>query len=62
VEQLFHGLSRNEDALNYRAAQRTLEGRYLFVEQDVLDPADLMVQAMPGAEGMPVERGVAPAG
>jgi hypothetical protein len=42
VEQLFHGLWHNEDDRNYRAAQRAMEGRYAFLEEGVLDPADLI--------------------
>lgn len=42
VEILFRGLWHNEDTVNYRAAQRTLEGRYRFMEQGILDPADLI--------------------
>jgi hypothetical protein len=42
VEQLFHGLWHNQDDHSYKAAQRTLDGRYRFVEQGILDPADLI--------------------
>jgi hypothetical protein len=45
VETLFRGLWNNQDTLNYRAAQRTLEGRYRFVEDGILDPADLIERA-----------------
>jgi hypothetical protein len=47
VERLFRGLRHNVDDRNYRAAQRTMEGRYQFLEHGILDPADL------------IERGVA---
>jgi hypothetical protein len=42
VEALFYGLWHNQDDRNYRSAQRTLEGRYLFLEEGILDPADLI--------------------
>lgn len=48
VEALFHGLWHNADDKNYRAAQRALEGRYQFVEQGILDPAELIERAMAG--------------
>jgi hypothetical protein len=50
VEQLFHDLWRNQDDRNYRAAQRTLEGRYRFMEDGILDPADLMERSLVAAE------------
>jgi alkylation response protein AidB-like acyl-CoA dehydrogenase len=62
VEQLFHDLSHNEDDLNYRAAQRVLEGRYQFVEHGFLDPADLTGHAMEETQELPAERGAVPAG
>jgi hypothetical protein len=40
VGRLFHELWANDDAVNYVAAQRVLNGRYLFVERDVVDLAD----------------------
>jgi hypothetical protein len=62
VEQFFHALSHNEDDLNYRAAQRVLEGRYQFVEHGFLDPADLTGHAMEETQELPAERGAVPAG
>jgi hypothetical protein len=55
VEHLFHGLSHHEDDHNYRAAQRALEGRYRFMEQGILDPADLMERAVLQLEEAPAE-------
>jgi hypothetical protein len=55
VEQLFHGLSHHEDDHNYRAAQRALEGRYRFMEQGILDPADLMERGVLQLEEAPAE-------
>jgi alkylation response protein AidB-like acyl-CoA dehydrogenase len=37
VQQLFHELWSNDDAYNYRAAQRVLSGTYSWVEAGVLD-------------------------
>jgi hypothetical protein len=56
VEQLFHGLWHNQDDRNYRAAQRTLEGRYRFVEEGILDPAELMERNVAEAEELLPER------
>jgi hypothetical protein len=56
VEQLFHGLWHNQDDRNYRAAQWTLEGRYRFVEQGILDPADLMEREVAQVEEFPITR------
>jgi len=39
VDRLFHDLWFNDDAAEYAAAQRVLEGRYLFAEEGVLDLA-----------------------
>lgn len=46
VQGLFHGLWHNEDDRSYRTAQRTLDGRYQFLEEGMLDPADLIQSAM----------------
>ncbi len=51
VEQLFHDLWDNEDDLNYRTAQKVLEGRYEFAESGILDPADLIEAAAQAAAG-----------
>jgi hypothetical protein len=50
VAQLFRALWRNQDDRNYRVAQRTLEGRYRFMEQGMLDPADLIERAAAALE------------
>jgi alkylation response protein AidB-like acyl-CoA dehydrogenase len=39
VESLFHDLWRNDDDANYAAAQRVLEGRYVWAEAGVMDPS-----------------------
>jgi alkylation response protein AidB-like acyl-CoA dehydrogenase len=56
VEQLFHDLWDNEDDFSYRAAQKVLEGRYLFAEEGVLDPADLGGEAEPAAKPKPASK------
>jgi hypothetical protein len=62
VEQLFHGLWHNQDDRNYRAAQRTLEGRYRFVEEGILDPAELIERGAAQLDEAPAERGPVLAG
>jgi hypothetical protein len=42
VEALFHGLWHNQDDLSYKTAQKALGGRYTFIEQGILDPAELI--------------------
>jgi alkylation response protein AidB-like acyl-CoA dehydrogenase len=39
VERHFHDLWHNDDAQNYEAALRILEGHYLWAEEGVLDPS-----------------------
>jgi alkylation response protein AidB-like acyl-CoA dehydrogenase len=39
AERLFHELWANDDDRQYAAAQKVLEGRYTWFEEDVLDPA-----------------------
>ncbi|MGH8899069.1 MAG: acyl-CoA dehydrogenase family protein [Egibacteraceae bacterium] len=39
VEYLFHALWRNDDAHNYAAALRVLDGRYTWAEQGIIDPS-----------------------
>ncbi len=39
VDRYFHDLWRNDDVVNYEAAQRVLEGDYLWAEAGVLDPS-----------------------
>ena len=40
ADRLFHELWANDDADQYKAAQKVLEGRYTWFEADVLDPAE----------------------
>jgi alkylation response protein AidB-like acyl-CoA dehydrogenase len=40
ADALFHSLHDNDDRFNYRAAQKALDGRYAWLEEDILDPAD----------------------
>ncbi len=40
VDALFHDLWANDDAAEYAAAQQVMAGRYLFVEDGVLDLSD----------------------
>ena len=37
VDQLFHELWHNDDAFNYKAAQKVLAGRYTFLEDGIID-------------------------
>ena len=39
VDRLFHDLWFNDDAENYDAAMRVLDGRYRAFEADLVDPA-----------------------
>jgi alkylation response protein AidB-like acyl-CoA dehydrogenase len=39
VDRLFHDLWFNDDADNYSAALKVLDGRYTFFEADLIDPA-----------------------
>ncbi|HEX2028191.1 MAG TPA: acyl-CoA dehydrogenase family protein [Nitriliruptorales bacterium] len=39
VERGFHELWHNEDEVNYRAAQRVLDGRYRWAESGIVDPS-----------------------
>jgi alkylation response protein AidB-like acyl-CoA dehydrogenase len=39
VDRLFHDLWFNDDADNYSAAMKVLDGRYTFFEADLIDPA-----------------------
>jgi alkylation response protein AidB-like acyl-CoA dehydrogenase len=39
VERLFRDLRRNDDAAEYKAAQRVLEGQYIWAEAGMLDPS-----------------------
>jgi len=39
VDRLFRDLRRNDDAAEYKAAQRILEGRYVWAEAGTLDPS-----------------------
>ena len=51
ADRLFHELWANDDADQYKAAQKVLEGRYTWFEADVLDPAESKAAA---AEPAPV--------
>jgi hypothetical protein len=39
VDDLFGALWSNDDDANHKAAQRVLEGRYLWLEDGVADPS-----------------------
>jgi alkylation response protein AidB-like acyl-CoA dehydrogenase len=39
IEGLFHDLWSNDDDHNYKAAQKVLEGRYEWLEEDMIDPS-----------------------
>jgi hypothetical protein len=39
VDQAFHDLWHNDDADEYQAALRILDGRYTFLEEGILDPS-----------------------
>ena len=39
ADRLFEELWANDDDAQYKVAQQVLDGRYLWFEQDVLDPA-----------------------
>ncbi|HLI25045.1 MAG TPA: hypothetical protein VKU91_08805, partial [Acidimicrobiales bacterium] len=53
VDALFTALWHNEDAADYAAAQKVLEGRYRFIEEGVLDPSGggPMIASSETAEG-----------
>jgi hypothetical protein len=40
ADALFHSLHDNDDRFNYKAAQKVLDGRYDWLEDGILDPAD----------------------
>jgi alkylation response protein AidB-like acyl-CoA dehydrogenase len=40
ADALFHSLHDNDDTFNYKAAQQVLDGRYEWLEEGMLDPAD----------------------
>jgi hypothetical protein len=44
VDRYFHDLWRNDDTANYEAAQRVLDGRYVWAEAGVIDPSLLAIQ------------------
>jgi alkylation response protein AidB-like acyl-CoA dehydrogenase len=52
ADRLFHELWANDDAAQYTAAQKVLDGRYTWFEADVLDPAESKAAA--AAEPAPV--------
>jgi hypothetical protein len=45
ADALFRSLHDNDDTFNYRAAQKVLDGRYAWLEDGLLDPADAAVSA-----------------
>jgi hypothetical protein len=49
ADALFHSLHDNDDKFNYAAAQKTLEGRYAWLEDGLLDPADAPLTAKSAA-------------
>jgi alkylation response protein AidB-like acyl-CoA dehydrogenase len=53
VDQLFHDLWHNEDAKEYEAAGRILDGRYLMAEEGIIDPSGdgAMIGSSDTAEG-----------
>ncbi len=53
VDALFTALWHNDDAADYAAAQKVLEGRYRFIEEGVLDPSGggPMIASSETAEG-----------
>jgi alkylation response protein AidB-like acyl-CoA dehydrogenase len=51
ADRLFHELWANDDAAQYTAAQKVLDGHYTWFEADVLDPAESKAAA---AEPVPV--------
>ena len=55
VDQLFHELWANDDAAEYKAAQRVLAGRFLFVEKGLLDLAGEAPMIDP--TGAPIQTG-----
>jgi hypothetical protein len=44
---LFQSLHENDDTFNYRAAQEVLDGRYAWLEDGLLDPAEARRAANP---------------
>ena len=50
MDKYFHDLWRNDDSENYEAAQRVLEGRYIWAEVGVIDPTSL-APPLVGSEG-----------
>jgi alkylation response protein AidB-like acyl-CoA dehydrogenase len=40
ADELFHALHDNDDRFSYKAAQKVLDGRYEWLEEGLLDPAD----------------------
>jgi hypothetical protein len=40
ADALFASLHDNDDSFNYKAAQKVLDGRYEWLEEGLLDPAD----------------------
>ena len=55
VDKLFSDLWRNDDEENYEAAQKVLEGRYLWAEEGIIDPS--LLAAEPAHDKPPKARG-----
>jgi len=57
VHALFHSLWANDDDEGYRLAQRVLDGRYLWLEEGVLDPSGEgpMIAHQPGGREAPAD-------
>jgi alkylation response protein AidB-like acyl-CoA dehydrogenase len=47
ADALFRSLHDNDDTFNYRTAQQVLEGRYEWLEEGLLDPADAPLSVAP---------------
>ncbi len=60
IQQLFHELWHNDDALKYRTAQRILDGEHVWLEKGILHPAGSAESLAPEeVEAPPSSRGVA---
>jgi alkylation response protein AidB-like acyl-CoA dehydrogenase len=58
VDKLFSDLWRNDDEENYEAAQKVLDGRYLWAEAGIIDPSLLAAEL--GREQAPKSRSRSP--
>jgi hypothetical protein len=48
ADALFRSLHDNDDRFNYQAAQQVLDGRYEWLEEGLLDPADAPLRVAAG--------------